>query len=633
MTLTPLAQFGDTALLVLLLAAAAAGAVAIGILRWRAKQVARLLGRGGGHVLIGAAPGRSLWKFGLISAVVLLLAIAIARPQIGERTRDLTQRGVALVVALDASLSMAAEDAIPNRMQAAQSELGGLLERMSGDRVGLVIFAGEARVRFPLTRDLETARALIDAVLPGERLLPPGTDVGAAIEQSLGLLRDSDARTKVILLVGDGESLSGDALAAASAAAGVGVRIFSAGVGSEAGATIPVLNSATRAIVPKIDAASGRPVTTRLDSQALITLARRGDGRFLRLDRPGALSYLAGDLNALEASRFQVSTTRRPIERFQIPLAVALALLLMEPLIAARAPATNAAGTPERRPRQRPRLRRRWLFAGLLPIVAIVAAACGNLAADRNTSGNRAYAEGRFADAATAYSEALAERPDDPRLALNLGRALHALGQYDAAVSATQRALAQSAADSALSARAYFNLGNHRVQQADLIAARSAYIEALLRDPADADAKINLEIVNAASTPAPAPSPDPGSPSSSPSSSSDASGAAGRDAQAAPGNTAGGGGNGDAGDVDPAPSGTTPGGSAGRAPTPGTDDAQGVSAREAAAELETALDALNGDNPTTEQALAILDALRLRNQPGGPGSGLLGIDVAGTDDY
>ena len=240
------------------------------------------------------------------------------------------------------------------------------------------------------------------------------------------------------------------ALAAASAAAGVGVRIFSAGVGSEAGATIPVLNRATRAIVPKIDAASGRPVTTRLDSQALITLARRGDGRFLRLDRPGALSNLAGDLNALEASRFQVSTTRRPIERFQIPLAVALALLLMEPLIAARAPATNAAGTPERRPRQRPRLRRRWLFAGLLPIVAIVAAACGNLAADRNTSGNRAYAEGRFADAATAYSEALAERPDDPRLALNLGRALHALGQYDAAVSATQRALAQSAADSAL---------------------------------------------------------------------------------------------------------------------------------------------------------------------------------------
>ena len=395
--------------------------------------------------------------------MVLLLAIAIARPQIGERTRDLTQRGVALVVALDVSLSMAAEDAIPNRMQATQSELGGLLERMSGDRVGLVIFAGNARVRSPLTRDLETARALIDAVLPGERLLPPGTAVAAAIEQSLGLLSDSDARTKVILLVGDGESLSGDALAAASAEASLGVRIFSAGVGSEAGTTIPVLNRATRAIVTKIDAASDRPVITRL-----------GDGRFLRLDRPGALSDLAGDLNALEASRFQVSTTRRPIERFQIPLAIALALLLVEPMIAARAPATNAAGTPERRPRQRPRLRRRWLFAGLLPIVAIVASACRNLAAARNTSGNRAYAEGRFADAATAYSEALAERPDDPRLALNLGRALHALDQYAAAVSATQRALTQSAADSALSARAYFNLGNHRVQQADLIAARSA---------------------------------------------------------------------------------------------------------------------------------------------------------------
>ena len=618
MSLQPLAQFGDGALLVFLLAAVAAGALSLWLLRWRAQQAARLLGHGGGRVLIDSAPGRSLAKLGLIAGVVLLLAIAIARPQIGERTRELEQQGVAMVVALDVSLSMAAEDAEPNRMQAAQAELWGLLERMSGDRVGVVIFAGEALVRFPLTRDLVTAAEIIDAMLPGERLLPPGTDIAAAIERSLGLLTGSEARTKVILLVGDGESLSGDALAAAAAAATSGVRIFTAGVGSEAGVTIPVRNRVTLATVPKIDARTGEPVITRLDAQALTTLAALGDGRFLRLDRPGALSDLAADLAALDASSFRVTTERRPVERLQIPLAIALGLLLMEPLIAAR-----AAGA-------RKRARRRLIFLGMLPIVAMVAAACGNPAAERNADGNEAYAEGRFADAAIAYTEALAEDPDDARLALNLGRALHALGDYDAASSATSRALRTT--DDALAARAYFNLGNHRFQQADLIAARNAYIEALLLDPTDTDAKINLEVVNrltAAATPAPAPG------------SGDAAGGDGEAAESAQGSQSEGGGASEGasgagapggGSDDETPTNTAPGRAAGRAPVPGEGSAP-LAARETAEQLQAALDELDRDNPTAEQALAILDALRLRDQATGSGSGILGVEVSGVDDY
>ena len=609
LALPPLAQFGDPALLALLLAGILAGGLSLRILRWRARRVTRLLDRGGGRILAGADPRRGLWKFGLICLVVALLAIAIARPQFGARTRALEQQGVAMVVALDVSLSMAAQDTTPNRMLATQTELAALLDRMSGDRVGLVIYAGEALVRFPLTRDLKTAREIIDTMRPGERVLRPGTDVAAAITQSLALLETTPAQTRVILLVGDGESLSGDALAAARVAAAGDVHIFTAGAGSEAGATIPVVNRNTGQTVDKIDARSGEPIVTRLDSAALAALADRGEGRFVRLDQPGALSDLAADFDALEASRFAVTTERRPRERFQIALALALALLLIEPLIAARAP-RRASPVGARAPSRR---RRRLLFAGLLVVAGSLAASCGDFAAERNADGTAAFDEGRFDDAATAYREALAAEPADARLALNLGRALHALADYDAAIAATRRALAGD--DDALAARAYYQLGVHHFEREDLVAARSAYIEALLLEPSDIDAKLNLEIVN---TLLAALAPPPGDDGEA--SDSDDSGEAGAGE--------GGDGDGDGG----APVDTAPGRPAGRAPVPGADD-PGVGLSPAQEALRDAIREFDRNNPSPEAALAILDALRAIEEARRSTLGLLDVEVAGQDDY
>ncbi|PZC49266.1 MAG: Ca-activated chloride channel family protein [Chloroflexi bacterium] len=616
----PLAQFADAPLLLLLLAAAFAAALSLWTLRRRAHHAARLLNRGGGRVLIGNNAKRDLYKFGLITLVVALLALALARPQAGDRTRELEQQGIAIVVALDVSLSMAAEDALPNRMRAAQRELAGLLDRLAGDRVGLVIYAGDAFTRFPLTRDLGAARELIDAMLPGERLVPPGSNVAAAIAQSLALLETSQAQTRAILVVGDGESLTGDALAAAAAAATRGVRIFSAGVGTEAGATIPVVNRNTAQVVPKIDATTGDPVITRLDAAALTALATSGAGRFLRLDLPGALSDLASDLNALDASTFRVTTERSPIERFQIPLAIALLLLLLEPLIATRRtprdgeihPATADVAQPGSNGNRR----RRFLFVGLLPLIALGLAACSSFSADRNADGNRAFEEGHFADAVDAYSEALAQDPTEARLALNLARALHELNDFEAAIAASRSALRTD--DDALAARAFYQLGNSQFDRPDLIGARSAYIEALLLDPTDIDTKVNLEIVNALLSTLPS-APGDG------------------EAPRPPGEGAGGTGDGD-GDADGDPTGTgeptdtAPGRPAGRAPVEGAEQS-GVPTGEAQANLESAIDAFDRDNPTAAEALAILEALRELDEAERAGSGILGVEVAGDNDY
>ena len=329
----------------------------------------------------------------------------------------------------------------------------------------------------------------------------------------------------------------------------------------------------------------------------------------MRLDQPGALSDLAADFDALEASRFAVTTERRPRERFQIALALALALLLIEPLIAARAP-RRASPVGARAPSRR---RRRLLFAGLLVVAGSLAASCGDFAAERNADGTAAFDEGRFDDAATAYREALAAEPADARLALNLGRALHALAEYDAAIAATRRALAGD--DDALAARAYYQLGVHHFEREDLVAARSAYIEALLLEPSDIDAKLNLEIVN---TLLAALAPPPGDDGEA--SDSDDSGEAGAGE--------GGDGDGDGG----APVDTAPGRPAGRAPVPGADD-PGVGLSPAQEALRDAIREFDRNNPSPEAALAILDALRAIEEARRSTLGLLDVEVAGQDDY
>ena len=172
-------DFGNALLLILLAAAPLALGIGLWTLRWRARQAGRMVRLGGGEVVsTGNARVRLLWLMALSLAVVLL-ALAAARPLIGGRETEVQQSGVAVAVALDVSLSMGAVDADPNRLAVAQAETGRLFERLQGDRVGLVIFGGDAFVRFPLTRDTRSAREIVDALRPGEGFVPAGTDISA----------------------------------------------------------------------------------------------------------------------------------------------------------------------------------------------------------------------------------------------------------------------------------------------------------------------------------------------------------------------------------------------------------------------------------------------------------------------
>lgn len=614
-----------------LTAAAALGLILIGFTAlWRRRQVARfrLAGNGPGGP---AAPADHSRLRGLVTALLIigalaLLGLSVARPQFGERTTEIRQEGVAVAVALDVSLSMAAQDIAPNRLDAATTQVADLLDRLRGDRVGLVIFSGDAFIRFPLTRDTDAARDVIAGLNPAESLVRTGSNVAAAIDAARLVLAPSDAAANVIIIVSDGESLQGDALLAAQNAADDGLRIFTALVGTEAGATIPVIDLGSGNTIRKIDSRTGNPVITRANPGALRAIADIGGGRLVRLDNPGALSDLAGDLDGLEATAFTVRTDTVPIERYQIFAAIALAFLLIEPLV--------PHGRLRRATRRlrRPHPNRRTVLTALVGGIGLIAAACASTAFDRNTDGNRLADAGRYEDALLAYRDAQLDAPNDARLNLNVARVLHATEAYERAIAESARAIGEN---DALSARALYQIGAHRFAQDELVAARNAYIDALLIDPTDFDTKFNLELVNLALFGGqPAPPPDPGGdfqPPPSPADPADQPPAG--DAPPGPGQAA----PSDADDIFDQDAEATGQPVIPAQPADPSNAPEGLSQEEIAAQsqtdLQTALEELNRDNPTLEQALAILDALRARQARERFGSGTTPIPVAGQDDY
>ena len=406
-------------------------------------------------------------------------------------------------------------------------------------------------------------------------------------------------------MISDGESFGGRSLLAASAAAADGLRVFSAGAGTADGATIPV-EQRSGGPTPQLDAQTGLPIISQADFPALIALAQAGRGRFVRLAEPGALAALSVDFDSLESSTFAVEIESVPRERFQIFAGIALLLLTLELLWPAR-----------RRFWPRPSGRAIALVS-LMLVTGIVATACASAAYSRNADGNAAYDDGNFAAALSFYRSAQAEAPEDFGLHLNAGRALHGLGQFERAEAETIRAA--EADDVLLVSRAFYNAGNHRLLQGDLQGARNAYIEALLRNPSDGDAKFNLELVNAiiaAQLQPPGtqesdsgPEGDPGDESASSEDGSAAAPSADADAsQVASGeeDTA----DDASGTGSESPGETIPGAREGAGSDSEPADGE-ESAFTVAEQIQEALSALDRDEPTLEQALAILDALRLR---------------------
>jgi Ca-activated chloride channel family protein len=237
------------------------------------------------------------------------------------------RKGIDLIVALDISQSMLAEDITPSRIDLAKHEIAKLIGMLRGDRIGLVVFAGESFVQCPLTLDYGAATMFLDAVSTGwvER---QGTALADAIEQSTKAFKSKSRKHKVLLLISDGEDQEGNAVAAAKKAAEEGIIIYTIGVGSESGVPIPVKRSSGN-IVYKKDR-SGNLVMTRLNSMVLEKIAIEGKGAYFHASTNLELSRIIGEIASMEKKELGSSKVTTYEERYQIPLLFALLLLLIE---------------------------------------------------------------------------------------------------------------------------------------------------------------------------------------------------------------------------------------------------------------------------------------------------------------
>lgn len=434
----------------------------LGAYRLRLRALARL-----GPLLLermsAGALGLHRLRLSAAGAAVALLLLALAGPRLGFRMQEVVHRGVDLVVLLDVSRSMDAEDTAPSRMERARRELLDLSEMLVGDRVGMVIFAGGAHPRLPLTLDYGVLRfATRDSAT--ETLLAQGSDLGAAIDMGVALLGPDEGADRSLLILSDGEDQVGEARDAAQRAAEAGVRIFTMGVGTPEGSPIPLPTGGFK------KDQSGEVVLSRLDEGLLTELARIGGGAYVR-SSAGAADMRAiyeGELRGkAQGARETQSQEKVWDERFQWPLGLAFALLV-------------GAALPRAGRLRLPGLGAAWL---LLPLL-------GGLGA---LAGGAAWAAAEE-DAVQQIIQQQLEAPDDLGLAERLGGALYARGDYARAREVFEGVAARSP-DASQQARARYNAGLSAYRGGQLTEAAKAWERALASKPGDPAAQKNLEAV------------------------------------------------------------------------------------------------------------------------------------------
>ncbi|MCZ7555196.1 MAG: VWA domain-containing protein [Bacteroidia bacterium] len=276
-------------------------------------------------------PERSGVKHWLRMSLILLAAasliVALANPKVGTRFEEVTRSGIDIIVAVDVSNSMRAEDIQPNRIKAAKKELQNLINNLKGDRIGIIVFAGDGYTQLPLTSDYNAALMLTDVITTG--IAPkPGTAIGTAINLARESFEKEEGKYKALVIITDGENHEDDPVEAAREAADEGIVIHTIGMGSLEGAPIPAGDSPNAGY--KRDN-SGEMVLSRLDAETLQNIAAATEGTFTQaVSGRDNLATVFEQIERMEKKEFGTRQFTDFEDRFQFPLALGLLLLIGE---------------------------------------------------------------------------------------------------------------------------------------------------------------------------------------------------------------------------------------------------------------------------------------------------------------
>ncbi len=281
------------------------------------------------------SPFRRAIKASLLLLGIAFLILALARPQWGRQMEHIERKGLDIVLLQDISLSMLAEDVKPNRLVRSRHEISAFLDTLSGDRVGLVAFSGEAQTMVPLTLDYGTVQLVLRDLEPG--WLMPGTDLSAAIDKGLQMFRRSKVPSKyaVMVLMSDGEEQDAKAVEKAKEAAEAGIRIYTVGIGSKEG--VPIPEPSKNGEVAYHKDRFGNIVTTHLEESTLQEIASITGARYFYAS-PGEfqLQKVLSEIQNMEKRDTSSDQVENYQDRYQIFLAIAALLFLMEALLSER---------------------------------------------------------------------------------------------------------------------------------------------------------------------------------------------------------------------------------------------------------------------------------------------------------
>jgi len=439
----------------------------------------------------GVSPVRRKVRLILLIVAVALGLLALAQPQWGFDWEETRYRGLDIVVAIDTSRSMLAEDVRPIRLARAKLAAFDLMKKAKTDRLALVAFAGDAFLQCPLTLDEEAFRQSVDALDVGI-ISQGGTALTAAIDTALTAFKTEGDNHKILVLLTDGEDHESGAVEAAQKAAARGLRIFTIGVGTPNGELLRVTDD--KGVVTYVKDSQGSAVKSRLNESLLQQIATETGGFYLPLRASGVIDTLyEKGLAPLPRSEGASRLIRRYHERFQWPLSLAILLLLLEMLI----PEQRRMPRPAKGPVPAGATAGRAIAAFLGLVVSVGAHGSPG-------SALRQYQSGNFTNAVQEYGKLLEQAPTDARLHYNAGAAAYRNKQYDVAARGFTGAL--TAPDLDLQHKAFYNLGDslYRLgEQLDDPQKKTEQWEnsvkqfkgALKLDPRDADAKHNLDFV------------------------------------------------------------------------------------------------------------------------------------------
>ncbi len=281
------------------------------------------------------SPRKQKWKVALLLLGIFFLLFSLARPQLGTRLTLMKREGVDIVIAMDCSHSMMAEDFLPSRLEKAKQEVNGLISRMRGDRVGLVAFAGVAFIQCPLTLDYSAAGMFLDIM--DVNLIPqPGTAIGDAIRTSIGAFNQKERKYKVLILLTDGEDHDSDPLGAAEETAAEGIKIYTIGIGSTQGEPIPLRNKRGEVTGYKKDK-EDNVVVSKLDEMTLQKIALTTGGKYYHATSGEMeLDKIYGDISKMERKELEGKLLTQYEDRYQYFLFVSILLLVVEFLLSER---------------------------------------------------------------------------------------------------------------------------------------------------------------------------------------------------------------------------------------------------------------------------------------------------------